>query len=316
VPLLAVKGSGPSLFGRNWLSCVKLDWKKICSICVSDPGLTPDVKAQMHNIIQCHSNVFKPGLCTVKGITGKLEVKLDTGPRFCKARPVPYALQEAVDAEYHRLESEGIEEKAEFSEWATPMVYVPKADGTTRSCGDYAVMVNPQLNVPRYPIPLPEDVFFKMQGGKRFTKLDLKNAYQQLALDPDSKQFITDNTHLGLYWYKRLPFSIASSPAIFQWTMDIILQGLEHVAAIQDDILIMGKDDDQHIQNLNTVLSCLDSLHLQLNKCKFMERSVTYVGCVISTEGISVTDDKVEAIKNAPLPENCTQSRAFLGMIN
>ena len=104
-------------------------------------------------------------------------MKPDAQPKFCKARPVPYALQEAVDAEYHRLESEGIVEKVEFSEWATPMVHVPKTDGITRSCGDYAVTVNPQLNVPQYPIPLPEDVFVKLRGGIRFTKLDLKNAY-------------------------------------------------------------------------------------------------------------------------------------------
>ena len=84
--------------------------------------------------------------------------------------------------------------------------------------------------------------------------------------------------------------------------MDIILQGLENVAAIQNDILITGKDDEQHIQNLNTVLSRLDSygLRLQLNKCKFMQRSVTYMGCIISAEGISPTEEKVEAIKEAP----------------
>lgn len=100
--------------------------------------------------------------------------------------------------------------------------------------------------------------------------------------------------------------------------MDIILQGLENVAAIQNDILITGKDDEQHIQNLNTVLSRLDSygLRLQLNKCKFMQRSVTYMGCIISTEGISPTEEKVEAIKEAPRSDNSTQLRAFLGMIN
>ncbi|XP_022798026.1 uncharacterized protein LOC111336238 [Stylophora pistillata] len=243
-----------------------------------------------------------------QGITAKLEMTPDAQPKFCKACPVPYALQEAVDAEYHRLESEGIVEKVEFSEWATPMVHVPKADGTTRSCGDYAVTVKPQINVPQYPIPLPEDVFVKLRGGKRFTKLHLKNAYQQLPLDLQSQQFVTINTHRGLYRYKRLPFGIASSPAIFQRTMDIILEGLEHVSAIQDDILITGKDDEKHIQNLNTVLSRLDSygLRLQLNKCKFMQRSVTYMGCVISAERISPTEDKVEAIKKAPRPENCT----------
>ena len=100
--------------------------------------------------------------------------------------------------------------------------------------------------------------------------------------------------------------------------MDIILQGLEHVASIQDDILITGEDDDEHIKNVNTVLDRLDDygLRLQLSKCKFMQKSVTYMGCIISAEGISPTDEKVEAIKHAPRPENSTQLRAFLGMIN
>ena len=77
-------------------------------------------------------------------------MKPDAQPKFCKARSVPSALQEAVDAEYHQLESIGIVEKVEFSGWATPMVCVPKADGITLSYGDYAVRANPQLSVPQY----------------------------------------------------------------------------------------------------------------------------------------------------------------------
>ena len=125
-------------------------------------------------------------------------MKPDARPRYCKARPVPYALQEAVEAECNRLESEGIVERVEFSDRATPMVHVPKADGTKRSCGDYAVTVNPQLHVPQYPIPLPDDVFLKLRGG-RVTRLDLQSAYQQLPLDPESQQFVTINMHRGLY---------------------------------------------------------------------------------------------------------------------
>lgn len=88
-------------------------------------------------------------------------------------------------------------------------------------------------------------------------------AHQKLPLEPDSQQFVTINTHCGLYWYKRLPCGIASSSAIFQRTMNIILQGLEHVAAILHDILIMEQEDERHIQNLNSVLRCLNSSGLQ-----------------------------------------------------
>lgn len=91
---------------------------------------------------------FKARPWHTKGITAKLEMKSDAQPKFYKARPVPYSLQEAAEAKYSQLEAESIVEKVEFSEWATPMVHVPKSDGTTRSCKDYAVTVNPQLNVP------------------------------------------------------------------------------------------------------------------------------------------------------------------------
>ena len=103
---------------------------------------------------------------------------------------------------------------------------------------------------------------------------------------------------------------IASSWVIFHQTMDIILQGLEHIAAI----LITGTDDEQqHIQNLNTVFSRLDSYGLRV---RLMQRSVTYMGCVIFAVGISPTQERVEAIKKAPRPENSSQLKAFLGMIN
>ena len=100
--------------------------------------------------------------------------------------------------------------------------------------------------------------------------------------------------------------------------MDVILQGLDNVASIQDDILIPGRDDDHHTKNLDSVLNRLDSygLWLQLSKCKFMQKSVTYMGCVISAIGISPTEEKIEAIKQVSCHENSTQLRASLGMIN
>ena len=71
--------------------------------------------------------------------------------------------------------------------------------------------------------------------------------------------------------------------------MDIILQGLDHVASIQDDIPITGKHDDEHIKNLDSVLSHLEHYGLRLQPSKCMQKSVTYMGCVISASGISPT---------------------------
>ena len=82
----------------------------------------------------------------------------------------------------------------EFSRWATPIVPVPKKDGTLCICGDFKVTVNPALEVDQQPIPKPEDIFSSLAGGQHFSTLDLSQAYQQLLLDDTSKELVTINT--------------------------------------------------------------------------------------------------------------------------
>ena len=107
------------------------------------------------------------------------------------------------------------------SDWAAPIVTVPKGDGKLRICGDYKMTVNPRLDIDQYPLPKPDDLFASLAGGQKFSKIDLTQAYQQMVLDEESREFVTINTHMGLYRYTRLPFGVASAPAIFnvQWTL-------------------------------------------------------------------------------------------------
>ena len=93
------------------------------------------------------------------------------------------------------------QESVTTSNWAAPIVPVPKSDGQLRLCGDYKVTINPYLEVDKYPLPKPEDLFTTLVGGQRFTKLDLRHAYQQMELDTDSRELVTINTHKGLYRY-------------------------------------------------------------------------------------------------------------------
>ena len=125
-----------------------------------------------------------------------------------------------MERELERMEKEGTLEPVEFSNWAMPLVCVPKADGTVRLCGDYKVTVNPALHVDQHPIPTLEQAFGRLAHGQRFTKIDLKSAYQQLVLDEASRELVTINTPKGLFRYTRLPFGIASRPAIWQRFID------------------------------------------------------------------------------------------------
>ena len=93
-----------SLFGRDWLIRIKLNWESIFSISASDSSLSQEVQQKLNNTIHSFINVFQPGLgITVKGITAKLEMKDGAQPKFCTVRSVQYALQGSVEAEYKRL---------------------------------------------------------------------------------------------------------------------------------------------------------------------------------------------------------------------
>ena len=97
---------------------------------------------------------------------------------------------------------------------------------------------------------------------------------------PDSKQYVTINTPKGLYQYNRLPFGVASAPAIFQQYMDTLLQGLRGVSVYVDDILITGATVEEHLQNLERVLQKLQAAGLH-HKCTFLQSSLKYLGHVI-----------------------------------
>ena len=153
-----------------------------------------------------------------------------------RVRHVPFSLKSRVEEALHRLKAVSVLKKVTHSDWAAPIVTVSKKDGSIRLCRDYKVIVNPVLDVDKYPLPQPDYIFATLTSGKMFTTLDLSHAYDQLILDEESRKYVVVNSHRGLYCYTRLPFSIASAPALFQCIMDQILQGMEKVTCYLDDI--------------------------------------------------------------------------------
>ena len=180
----------------------------------------------------------------------KLYMKEDSIPKFHRPRPLPLALKAKVEKELERQVKLGIIQKVNVSEWGTPIVPVIKPSGALRLCGDYKTTVNSQLQVNQYPLPRPEELFAALNGDQKFTTLDLSEAFLQIKLEEKAKAFTTINTHKGLYSFSRLPYGIASSPAIFQCLMEQVLPKLPGVVCYIDDILITGKDDDEHFSRL------------------------------------------------------------------
>lgn len=307
--LVVVPGNGPSLLGRNWLMKIRLDWSNIHAV---------KTATSLQEVLNNYKELFNGELGKVQSFQGKLLLRENAQPKFCKARAVPFSIKDAIGKELDRLESQGIVQKVDHSEWAAPIVPVPKKDGSYRLCGDYKLTINPALHVNQYPLPKAEDLFTVMAGGKKFSKLDISQAYSQVQLDEESAKCTTVNTHQGLYMYRRLPFGVASAPAIFQQLMDCTLQGIPNAICFIDDILVTGANDEDHMKNLEAVLKRLHEkgFKLKKSKCAFMQDSVEYLGHKIDAEGLHALPQKQKAVKDAPTPTNVQQLRSFLGLVN
>ena len=312
--LVADHTGKPTLLGRDWLSNIKFDWEDIFQVINSKPCVGMD---ELDSLLAKHSNLFEDSYDGLVGLEAHITIKDGAKPVFFKPRKVPYALKEAVEKELDKLEKNGVIKKIEKSEWASPIVVVPKADDSVRLCGDYKLTINQSVEDEPYPLPTTQDLYTALSGSKVFSKLDLTHAYAQLSVDQESQEYLTINTHKGLYAYTKLPYGVKSAPKLFQAKMDMILQGVEKCVCKQDDILIGGVDSQENLRILSEVLERLGryNVHLKLSKCEFLKPDVVYLGLRISEAGLQPVEEKLEAVKNAPAPRDVGELRSFLGMI-
>ncbi|KAG8173745.1 hypothetical protein JTE90_023235 [Oedothorax gibbosus] len=198
LPLLVVEGEGPNLCGRNWIELFNILPVSSC--------LSVSHENSIESLLNNDNDVFSSELGKFKDYQINLIVKPDVQPSFYKARYPTIAVRDKVKDELQRLQDVGIIKPVRYSQWAAPIVPVLKSDKTSiRICGDFKLTANIAIDPDQYPLPKADDIFASLAGGIQFSKLDLKNAYNQLELDEASRKFTVINTHLGLFEYVRLP---------------------------------------------------------------------------------------------------------------
>lgn len=316
--LYVIRGGGAPIVGRRWLRALGM-WPPRF-------GSNGDIKGEPMNVIKTDFEIeiakFKQDFPSVSSselllfTKGQLHLKLqpEATPKFIQPRRVPISLRNKVEQEIQRLQSRGIIAPIEFSEWGTPVVPVLKRDGSVRLCGDYKITLNKYLVIDRYPLPRLENVLDAVRGAIFFTKLDLSEAYQQLPLAPENQKLVVISTHLGLFKYLRLPYSVSTGPGSFQRIMATLLLGIPGVMVFLDDTLVATADVETHKKRLREVFSRLQEAGLYLNfrKCSFFQKEIEYLGYKISKQGISPLKCKIEAVKEAPQPRNIPELRSFL----
>ena len=303
------------LLGRDWLYNLRLDWPKLISYeKKGDPRVHTLHAADW---INKYPEVTKSGLGRLKGLKAEVKLKAGAKPQFCRSRPVPFALREKVEEALWKQVEEGELEQVDRSDWAAPIVVVKKKDGEIRICADFKRTINPHLQEKTFPLPTPDEVFSTLANGESFSKLDLARAYKQMEVEESSQPYLTINTHLGLFRYRRLPFGIASAPAMWQKAMSVVLQGCRRVVYYIDDILVTGRTRQEHEQNLHQVFQRLEQFGLRVkpSKCKFFQERVEFLGHVITPEGVHPTQERVNGILAAAEPRNKKELKSFLGLM-
>ena len=167
-----------------------------------------------------------------------------------------------------------------------------------------------------HPLPKVDETLAQLHGATVFSKLDANSGFWQIPLVEKSK-LLTIFTN-GRYCFNKLPFGISSASEHFQKRMSQILAGLDGVLVLIDDILVFGKDQEEHDARLEAVLQRLKTANVILNrgKCEFLKPHITFLGHYIDKDGIREDPEKTDAITKMKSPTSVPELRRFLGMAN
>ena len=244
---------------------------------------------------------------------------IDTGdhpPIKLPTRRTLFIQREKIAQMVTEMEKQGVV-RASVSPWASPIVLVPKKDGSTRFCVDYR-RLNAVTRKDVYPLPRIDDILDTLRQSKYFSTLDLSAGYWQIELDPQSREKSAFTTPGGLFEFNRMPFGLCNAPATFQRLMQAVLAGLEGQTCFVyiDDILVCSRTFDDHLMHLKQVFERLRRAGLKLKprKCVFLKPDIQYLGHVISRSGISPDPGKTDKIRKYPEPIDVTTLRQFLGL--
>ena len=257
-----------------------------------------------------------PGIPLEREVDLAIEIVPGTVPMFrAPYRMAPTELKE-LKSQLQELLDKGFI-RPSVSPWGAPVLFVKKKDGTLRMCIDYR-QINKVTVKNKYPLSRIEDLFDQLKGAGVFSKIDLRSGYYQLRVKEGDVPKTAFRTRYSHYEFLVMPFGLTNAPAAFMDLMNRIFRPYvdQFVVVFINDILVYSKDAQEHEHHLRIVLEMLreKKLYAKLSKCDFWLKEVSFLGHIVSAEGIRVDPTRIEAVVNWKAPRNVTEVRSFLGL--
>jgi hypothetical protein len=285
-----------------------------------EPSLDPSLRKEIEDFLKQHNNMFGYFDTKVKvpkaTVTTTVTHQIVTDGSIVSARPyrLSPAHKDVVQVELDKMLKLGVIRRSK-SNYASPVVLVPKPDSTWRFCVDYRKL-NTHTKSDKYPLPNIDECLSRMKGAKYFAKLDLSSGYWQIPMAKEDIEKTAFVTPMGLYEFLVMPFGLKTAPATFQRMMDRLFGDLDNVMIYLDDVLVYSDNIQDMLQTLEQVFNRLQAANLKLkaSKCHIGMSKINYLGFVVTEQGIEADADKVEAIRSMKAPTNVREVRRFLGM--
>ena len=293
------------------------------------PSIT-DLPLTQEKVESTYADVFQ-GLGKFPGEPYKLRLKPDAVPAKHRPRKVPVHLQEAFHEEVERLvKIDVLEPVTEPTEWVNSFVVVEKViDSSNAHSPHHSIKksirlcidpkdLNEALEREPYYSRSIDELISMFAGAKVFTIVDMDKGYWQVVLHPDSRKYACMAFDIGRYQFKRLPMGSKVASDIFQRMLDSVYIGLPGVTGIADDMVIFGRNEEEHDRNLILFLETTRKNGLILNKRKlqFKKEEVSFFSHRWNSTGISPDPKKTESILRMEFPPDKESMHSFLGLVN
>ena len=292
-------------------------------VTINDNNLQPVMSVKTCSITDDYADVFDNKLGKLPG-KAHFQVNPDICPVVSPVRRIPISLKAKVKAELDNLTDQNVITPIQDpTDWVSNLVVTMKKNGDLRVCLDPQCL-NKALKREHFRLPVLDDILPELSNAKLFSTLDVKNAYWHVVLDDESSKLTTFSTPFGRYRWLRMPFGCNVSSEIFQTRLQQSLDGLDGVYCVADDIMITGNGSTEeeakldHDVKLKCLLERCRTVGIRLNrdKMKLHQTSVTFLGHLVTAEGLKPDPEKVRAIDDMTRPTDVEGVQRINGFVN